>query len=249
MDLENIKINSTDSITLSADTIINSATWATATGTALPRYTISTSTATIPIEDIEILKNDLKNAPLTMFTETINTPDLEKMKNYIEGKKVVKKEEKLDPRIVKINKEIAELRDKTWFYSIKEYVPNKVYGFTFPYSWQKSEYKTICADEDTFDLEFAFFLAYAKYLHTNELTTEGYVDIARTLSYNKRNLKKVKNGIKLFHKLQERDALEEQIKAEKKHRHDKLVQKKIEKKNRKKDEQIKIIRTAIEASK
>lgn len=233
MDSENIKINSTDSITLSADAIINSATWATATGTALPRYTISTSTATVPIEDIEILlKNDLKKAPLTMFTETIKP-----------------KKEKIDPRLEKINKEIAELRDKTWFYSIKEYVPNKVYGFTFPYSWQKSEYKTICADEDEFNLEFAFFLAYAKYLNTNELTTEGYVDIARTLSYNKRNLKKVKNGIKLFHKLQERDALEEQIKAEKKHRHDKLVRKKIEKKNRKKDEQIKIIRTAIEASK
>lgn len=221
MDLESIKINSTDSITLSADTIINPVTWTTVTGTAIPQYT----------------------------TTTIPTPTIT-YENFVPVKDIVKKKEKLDPRIVKINKEIAELRDKTWFYSIKEYVPNKVYGFTFfPYSWQKSEYKTICADEDTFDLEFAFFLAYAKYLHTNELTTEGYVDIARTLSYNKRNFKKVKNGIKLFHKLQERDALEEQIKAEKKHRHDKLVQKKIEKKNRKKDEQIKIIRTAIEASK
>lgn len=220
MDLESIKINSTDSITLSADTIINPVTWTTVTGTAIPQYT----------------------------TTTIPTPTIT-YENFVPVKDIVKKKEKLDPRIVKINKEIAELRDKTWFYSIKEYVPNKVYGFTFPYSWQKSEYKTICADEDTFDLEFAFFLAYAKYLHTNELTTEGYVDIARTLSYNKRNLKKVKNGIKLFHKLQERDALEEQIKAEKKHRHDKLVQKKIEKKNRKKDEQIKIIRTAIETSK
>lgn len=220
MDLESIKINSTDSITLSADTIINPVTWTTVTGTAIPQYT----------------------------TTTIPTPTIT-YENFVPVKDIVKKKEKLDPRIVKINKEIAELRDKTWFYSIKEYVPNKVYGFTFLYSWQKSEYKTICADEDTFDLEFAFFLAYAKYLHTNELTTEGYVDIARTLSYNKKNLKKVKNGIKLFHKLQERDALEEQIKAEKKHRHDKLVQKKIEKKNRKKDEQIKIIRTAIEASK
>lgn len=220
MDLESIKINSTDSITLSADTIINPMTWTTVTGTAIPQYT----------------------------TTTIPTPTIT-YENFVPVKDIVKKKEKLDPRIVKINKEIAELRDKTWFYSIKEYVPNKVYGFTFPYSWQKSEYKTICADEDTFDLEFAFFLAYAKYLHTNELTTEGYVDIARTLSYNKRNLKKVKNGIKLFHKLQERNALEEQIKAEKKRRHDKLVRKKIEKKNRKKDEQIKIIRTAIEASK
>lgn len=229
MDLENIKISDTtdDSITLSADTVINPLTWTTITGTAIPNYT-TVSTATTPIETY---MNDLKNAPLTILPiETVKP-----------------KKGKIDPRLEKINKEIEELRNKTWFYSIKEYVPNKVYGFTF--NWQKNEYKTICADEDEFNLQFAFFLAYAKYLNTNQLTTEGYVDIARTLSYNKRNLKKVKNGIKLFYKLKERDAIEEQIKAEKKHRHDKLVQKKIEKKNRKKDEQIKIIRTAIEASK
>ena len=159
-----------------------------------------------------------------------------------------KKEKIIDPRLIKIDKEIEELREKTWFYSIKEYVPNKVYGFVF-HTIAKQEYKTICADEDTFDLEFAFFLAYAKYLKPNALTPEGYVDNARTLSYNKSNLKKVQNGIKLFYKLQERDAIEEQIKAEKKHRHDKLVRKKIEKRNRKKDEQIQIIKTAIEASK
>lgn len=220
MDLESMKINNSDSITISADAIINSATWATATGTAFPQYT----------------------------TTTIPTPTIT-YENFVPVKDIVKKKEKLDPRIVKINKEIAELRNKTIFYSIKEYVPNKVYGFTFPYGQKKDEYKTICADEDTFNLEFAFFLAYAKYLNDGKLTTEGYVDIARTLSYNKNNLKKVQNGIKLFHKLQERNALEEQIKVEKKHRHDKLVRKKIEKKNRKKDEQIKIIRTAIEASK
>lgn len=221
MDLESIKINSTDSITLSADTIINPGTWTTVTGTAIPQYT----------------------------TTTIPTPTII-YENFVPVKDIVKKKEKLDPRIVKINKEIAELRDKTWFYSIKEYVPNKVYGFTFPYSWKQKEYKTICAEEDTFDLEFAFFLAYAKYLHTsNELTTEGYVDIARTLRYSKKNLKNVKNGIKLFHKLQERDVLEEQIKTEKKHRHDKLVQKKIAKKERKKYEQYEIIRAAIEDSK
>lgn len=234
-------MNTTDSITVTGNCIINPDAWTTVTGTAINTGTISTATATInmdsltPIETWKLMMNDFKNNPIT--------------KELIKTEKVEPKKEKIDPRLVKINKEIQELRDKTWFYSIKEYVPNKVYGFTFPYSWQKSEYKTICADEDEFNLEFAFFLAYAKYLNTNELTTEGYVDIARTLSYNKRNLKKVKNGIKLFHKLQERDALEEQIKAEKKHRHDKLIRKKIEKKNRKKDEQIKIIRTAIEASK
>lgn len=159
-----------------------------------------------------------------------------------------KKEKIIDPRLIKIDKEIAELRAKTWFYSIKEYVPNKVYGFTFR-TIAKKEYKTICADEDTFDLKFAFFLAYAKYVNANTLTTEGYVDAARTLSYNKENLKNVQNGIKLFYKLQERNVIEEQIKAEKKHRHNKLVRKKKEKREREKQNQIDIIKTAIKNSK
>ena len=160
---------------------------------------------------------------------------------------IVKKEEKLDPRIVKINKEIEELKRKTSFSWIKEYVPNKVYGFKF--GIKDKEYKTICAEEDTFDLEFAFFLALAKWFSINNLTTEGYVNQAKQLSYNKNWIKDVKNGIKLFHKLQEKEALEEQIKAEKKHRHDKLVAKKIAKKEKRKNEQYEIIRAAIEDSK
>lgn len=226
------KINSTDSITLSADTIINSSTWATVTGTALPRYTVSTSTATVPIEGIEILKNDLKKAPLSYFEL---------------AKDIVKKEEKLDPRIVKINKEINELKSKTSFSWIKEYVPNKVYGFKF--RDKDKEYKTICADEDTFSLVFAFALAYAKWDAGDILTIQGIIQRANDFFDFKRQTKEIKNGIKLFHKLQEKEALEEQIKAEKKYRHDKLIQKKIEKRKRKQDEQIKIIRTAIEASK
>lgn len=236
MYVENTKID-VDSITLSADTVINSTAWATVTNT-IPIgnvATTTTSTATITIDgSLTPIKN--QSALKTIYARV----------NALGSKP--EKEKIIDQRLIKIDQEIAELREKTWFYSIKEYVPNKVYGFVF-HTIAKQEYKTICADEDTFDLEFAFFLAYAKYLNHNQLTPEGYVNIARTLSYNKRNIKRVKNGIKLFHKLQERDAIEEQIKAEKKHRHDKFVQKKIEKRNRKKDEQIQIIKTAIEASK
>lgn len=202
--------------------------------TTTNNYTISTSTDTTTNT---INYSDLYNLYYTAFPTTQSNSNMSKEK----------KEKIIDQRLIKIDQEIAELREKTVFYSIKEYVPNKVYGFVF--NTLGREYKTICAEEDTFDLQFAFFLAYAKYLKPNALTPEGYVDNARTLSYNKSNLKKVQNGIKLFYKLQERDAIEKQIKAEKKHRHDKLVRKKIEKKNRKKDEQIQIIKTAIEASK
>lgn len=215
--------------------------------------TITSSTGTAINTDILTITA----APFTVTTTTgtISNQDWLKvqgiepiiMTDFVPVKNIVKKEEKLDPRIVKINKEINELKSKTSFSEIKEYVPNKVYGFKF--GRKGKEYKTICSDEDTFSLEFAFFLALAKWFSVTNLTAEGYVYQAKQLSYNKNWIKDVKNGIKLFHKLQEKEALEEQIKAEKKHRHDKLVQKKIEKRNRKKDEQIKIIRTAIEASK
>lgn len=222
MDSKNIKISNTttDSITLSADTIINPMTWTTVTGTAIPEHVITT---------------------------TISRPTMTYEK-LVPVKDIVKKEEKLDPRIVKINKEIEELRKKTYFYHIKEYVPEKVYGFIFK-NKKDREYKTICSDEDPFDLTFAFALAYAKQDAGNLLTINGIIQRAHDYFDFKSYTKEFKNGIKLFHKLQEKEALEEQIKAEKKHRHDKLVAKRIAKKERKKNEQYEIIRAAIEDSK
>ena len=160
-----------------------------------------------------------------------------------------KKEEKLDPRLVKVNKEIEELRKKTIFNYIKEYVPEKVYGFKF--KTNDKEFKTICADEDVFNLAFAFALAYAKREQwvCGNLTPQGVIKKANNYFDYKKETKEIKNGIKLFHKLQEKEALEEQIKAEKKHRHDKLVAKKIEKKERAKQIQYEIIRSAIEDAK
>lgn len=213
--------------------------------------TFTASTGTINTDPFTIT-----TAPFTVTTTgTISNQDWLKVRgiepivitDFVPVKDIVKKEEKLDPRIVKINKEIEELKKKTSFSWIKEYVPNKVYGFKFRKN--DKEYKTICAEEDTFDLEFAFFLALAKWFTVLNLTTEGYIHQAKQLSYNKDHVKEVKNGIKLFHKLQEKEALEEQIKAEKKHRHDKLVTKKIAKKERKKNEQYEIIKTAIKDSK
>ena len=172
------------------------------------------------------------------------------MKNFEKVEKVVKKKEKLDPRLVKVNKEIEELRKKTSFSWIKEYVPNKVYGFKFGIN--DKEFKTICADEDVFNLAFAFALAYAKgeqWIHGNTLTPQGVIKKANNYFDYKKETKEIKNGIKLFYKLQEKEVIEEQIKAEKKHRHDKLVAKKIAAKERKKNEQYEIIRAAIEDSK
>lgn len=215
----------------------------TSTGTAINTDMLTITTAPFTVTTTGTIFSSQDWLKIQGIEPTIITyGDLAPVKN------IVKKEDKLDPRIVKINKEIEELKSKkTNFSEIKEYVPNKVYGFKF--GTKDKEYKTICAEEDTFDLEFAFFLALAKWFSINNLTTEGYVHQAKQLSYNKNWIKDVKNGIKLFHKLQEKEALEEQIKAEKKHRHDKLVAKKIAKKERKKYEQYEIIKTAIKDSK
>lgn len=51
------------------------------------------------------------------------------------------------------------IKDSNEFKTITEYVPNKVYGFTF---YNGQEIKTVCDEEDEFNLEFAFYLAIAK---------------------------------------------------------------------------------------
>ena len=160
----------------------------------------------------------------------------------------MKKKDKLDPRLVKVNKEIEELRKKTKFYFIKEYVPEKVYGFTFKND-KNHEYKTICSEEDPFDLTFAFALAYAKQDAGKILTINGIIQRAHDFFDFKDKVKEFNNGIKLFYKLQEKEYIEEQIKYEKKRRHDKLVAKKIAKKKEKKQEQYEIIKSAIKDSK
>lgn len=209
--------------------------------TTTNNYTISTSTDTTTTATINY--SDLYNLYYTAFPTTqSNSGTISKEK----------KEKIIDPRLIKADQEIAELREKTVFYSIKEYVPNKVYSFTFSpspiYQKQKQNIKTICSEEDIFDLEFAFRLAYCKY-YCPDLTLEGQLRQAEELKFHKLKMKQIKNGIKLFHKLQEKEAIEEQIKAEKKHRHDKLVRKKKEKREREKQNQIDIIKTAIKDSK
>ena len=221
-------MNTTDSITVTGNCTINPSAWTTVTG--INTGTISTATA---IVNMDSMMNDFKNTPITELTKT---------------EKVKSKKEKLDPRLVKINKEIEEIRKKTHFYHIKEYVPEKVYGFIFK-NKKDREYKTICSDEDSFDLTFAFALAYAKQDAGDILTINGIIQRAHDYFDFKSYTKEFKNGIKLFHKLQEKEALEAQIRFEKKHRHDKLAQKKIAKKERKKYEQYDIIKAAIKDSK
>lgn len=102
--------------------------------------------------------------------------------------------------------------------------PNKVIRFTFypvvsfvMFADEAKEkvIKTVCLDEDTFDFEFSFYLAYAKYLYGNILTPHGIEKKAREFMDNKKMIKLVKKGMKVYRdqvKEEEKIAKEKKIK-------------------------------------
>ena len=129
---------------------------------------------------------------------------------------------------------------------VKEYVSNKVYEFTFN---DDTKIKTICDEEDVFDLEYAFYLALAKKLYSETYTFEGVIHKSYELQYEKKYVKIVKNGIKLFKKIQEEKIKKEQEEELKKNQHKKYIEKKIKAKKRKEQNEINKIAKAIRLSK
>jgi len=102
--------------------------------------------------------------------------------------------------------------------------PNKVIRFTFYpvisfliFADEAKEkiIKTVCLDEDTFNFEFSFYLAYAKYMYGDILTPHGIEKKAREFMDNKDMIKLVKKGMKVYRdqvKEEERIAKEKKIK-------------------------------------
>ena len=177
---------------------------------------------------------------LTSGTQTIKKTSSDNSEN-----------DKLSPIDKKIKEQIEINKKEYGFIDIKEYVPNKVYQFTFfsIISLSSISVKTVCDDSDTFDLETAFYIALAKKLYPKQFTPEGYVKIAEDLKYEKHYAKLVKHGIKLLNLLKEKEEHDKAEEERKKLRHQKYVQKKIERKAKKKNELYNIIREAIEDAK
>ena len=138
------------------------------------------------------------------------------------------------------------IKDSNEFKAITEYVPNKVYGFTFQ---NGQEIKTVCDEEDEFNLEFAFYLAIAKKNYGKMYTIKGIMNKAEELSTIKYYNKIVKKGMKLFTKQQEEKIKAREEEEIKKAQHQKYIEKKIKQKERKRQEQINIIAEAIKKSK
>ena len=141
------------------------------------------------------------------------------------------------------------IHDSYEFKDIKELVPEKVYEFTFYGCTKPITVKTVCESGDTFNLEYAFYLALAKALYSKEYTFEGVLNKAEDLRYIKRYNKYVQKVIKLFKKIQKEKAKEEEKEAIKKRQHKKYVEKKKEAKERKRKNQVNIIAEAIRLSK
>lgn len=134
------------------------------------------------------------------------------------------------------------IKDKNEFTDIKEYVPGKVYSFIFA---DETKIKTVCSDEDVFNLEYAFYLALSKKLFSKELTFEGILRMVEEIRCQKYYVNLVKKGIKLFNKLQKTEQEKKEKEEIKARQHKKYVEKKKKQKERRLKRQAEILAKAI----
>lgn len=108
--------------------------------------------------------------------------------------------------------------------------PNKVIRFTFN---DNTVIKTICLNGDSFDFEYAFYLAIAKKLYSKELTIEGIEAKAKELSYTKEYVKIVEKGLKLY-----KNQIKEEEKRIKQEEEQKAIKARQEEKKRNRKKKI-----------
>ena len=120
-----------------------------------------------------------------------------------------------------------EKKKDIYFKKVIQRNPNRVYEFIFQ---DNTHVKTICAEEDLkiFNLKYAFFLALAKYLYKDKYTFMGILNKIPDLMQQKKYIKIVKEGMKLF-----REQQKEKEELEKKEKRNKEIQKNHYLKNQK----------------
>lgn len=129
---------------------------------------------------------------------------------------------------------------------IEQLVSEKVYKIYFT---DKTVIKTICGPEDTFDPEYMLYLAIAKKLFSETHTFDGILIKSCELPFEKKYVKEVKKGLKMYKELRELKTKEKEFEETKKRQHEKYVRKKKEAKARKRQNQINLIAEAIRLSK
>ena len=157
--------------------------------------------------------HELINNPMVKMTITENDV---KFNMYLP---TTKSKDMMDPEIVKI--EIL--------------VPNKVLRFTFK---NGTQIKTVCNDEDTFDFNFAIYLAFAKLVYDVTYTREGIEHMAHEMTYQKKWVKKVKETIKMFKAQEKARIKQEQEEKERAAARKRQAEKKTRKKRERKERQL-----------
>lgn len=103
----------------------------------------------------------------------------------------------------------------------------KVVEVEFKYKYDTTKIKSICCDEDEFDLKKGVYIAMSKLLYGDEYTTEGIEEKAHELSLKKDNEKMVNKAIKDYYK-----KLKEKEEDKKKKEEEKRIRLNHEKKNK-----------------
>ena len=125
----------------------------------------------------------------------------------------------------------------------------KVVEVEFKYGYETTKIKSICCDEDEFDLKKGVYIAMSKLLYGNEYTTEGVEVKAKELGFKKDNEKMVNKAIKDYHKKikakEEAREKEKQKKKEELDRKKKNEERKKKQRERKRKEEANVIAEAI----
>ena len=141
-----------------------------------------------------------------------------------------------------------EKKNDIYFKKVIQRNPGRVYEFIFQ---DDTHIKTVCAEEDLkiFNLKYAFFLALAKYLYKDKYTFMGILNKIPDLMQQKKYIKIVKEGMKLFKEQQKekekKEAKEKELKEIKKRK----IAKAQEKRKRKREQNIDILVKAIQNAK
>lgn len=121
-------------------------------------------------------------------------------------------------------------------------VPNKVMRFTFS---DGTQIKTVCHDEDMFDLRYAFLLAFAKRYFKGLYTREGFEKYAHYMGLIKYWDKKAREGIQLFKKQEKERALKLKEETERAAIRKRQAEKKARKKKERKERELKALAEKI----
>lgn len=141
-----------------------------------------------------------------------------------------------------------EKKKDIYFKKVIQRNPGRVYEFVFQ---DNTHIKTVCAEEDLkiFNLKYAFFLALAKYLYKDKYTFMGILNKVPDLMQQKKYIKIVKEGMKLFKEQQKekekKEAKEKELKEIKKRK----IAKAQEKRKRKREQDLDILVKAIKNAK